>query len=72
MTSGQGGLLPPDLPVGLVAEVSESGVRIQPFVDFDHMEHLRLVDYELPRILRFSDSNPSPGALWQTSIQTVR
>ncbi len=72
VTSGQGGLLPPDLPVGVVAEVGESGVRVQPFVDFDHMEHLRLVDYELPRILRFSESSPSPGVLPRTSSQTAQ
>jgi hypothetical protein len=26
-------------------------VRVQPFVDWDRMEYLRLIDYELPGLL---------------------
>jgi len=60
VTSGHGGALPPDLPVGFVASVGEAGVRAQPYVDFDHLEYLRLVDFELPRYLTISGSD-EPG-----------
>lgn len=57
VTSGHGGLLPSDLPVGQVASVGDGGiVQVQPFVDFDRMEYLRLVDYALPRSLLFSET----------------
>ncbi len=51
VTSGHGGVFPPGLPVGQVAVSGEQGVRIQPFVDWGHMEYLRLVNYEMPGIL---------------------
>lgn len=52
VTSGQGGVFPPDLPIGIVSGVDESGIRIQPFLDRENMEFLRLVEYELPGLLR--------------------
>ncbi len=51
VTSGHGGVFPPGLPVGQVAVSGGQGVRIQPFVDWGHMEYLRLVNYEMPGIL---------------------
>ena len=61
MTSGHGGVFPPGLPVGQVTSVGEDGVRVQPFVDWGHMQYLRLVDYELPGILRSLDGSETPG-----------
>ena len=61
MTSGHGGVFPPGLPVGQVISVGEDGIRIQPFVDWGHMQYLRLVDYELPGILRSLDGSETPG-----------
>ncbi|MPZ08944.1 MAG: rod shape-determining protein MreC [Kiloniellaceae bacterium] len=52
-TSGHGGVFPPGLPIGVVSGVSESGFRVKPFVNWAHMEVLRIVDYELPGILDF-------------------
>ena len=34
ITSGHGGAFPPGLAVGIVASVSESGIRVQPFTNF--------------------------------------
>ena len=31
------------VPVGMVVETGEQGARVQPFVDWDHLEYLRLV-----------------------------
>ncbi len=51
VTSGHGGVFPPGLPVGVVTQASETAKRVQPFVDWAHMEFLRLADYELPGTL---------------------
>ncbi|MEO3428713.1 rod shape-determining protein MreC [Pelagibius sp. CAU 1746] len=52
-TSGHGGVFPPGLPIGVVAGVGEKGIRVKPFVDWSHMEMLRIVDYEMTGILDF-------------------
>lgn len=51
VTSGHGGVFPPGLPVGVVTQDGDLAVRVQPYVDWAHMEYVRLVDYELPGIL---------------------
>lgn len=61
LTSGNGGVFPPGLPVGVVIQASESVIRVQPYVDWAHMEYLRLVDYELPGLLL--PASPSPVGL---------
>lgn len=57
VTSGHGGALPGGLPIGVVTDVRENDVRVEPYVDWSHLEFLRLVDYELPSIL----SSPEDG-----------
>src|SRR3546814_4432666 len=52
-TSGHGGVFPPGLPIGVVSAVGERGIRVQPFVDWAHMEVLRIVEYALTGILDF-------------------
>lgn len=47
VTSGNGGAFPPGLPVGIVASVSDGGVAVQPLVDADRLEYVRVVDYGL-------------------------
>ena len=39
----------------MVVETGEKGARVEPFVDWDHLEHLRLVDYALPGILKIDE-----------------
>lgn len=51
LTSGDGGVFPAGLPVGVVAASEDGKVRVQPFVDWDRMEYLRLIDFELPGLL---------------------
>jgi len=55
VTSGHGGIFPPDLPVGVVSEVADGTLRVRPYVDWAHMEYLRLADYELPGELQTAD-----------------
>ena len=61
VTSGHGGVFPPGLPFGQVVSVGEEGVRVQPFVDWGHMEYLRLIDFELPGILSSFQGGEQPG-----------
>jgi rod shape-determining protein MreC len=51
VTSGSGGVFVAGLPVGLISAVVGSAVVVQPFVDWDRLDYVRLVDYELPRAL---------------------
>jgi len=51
MTSGHGGALPAGLPVGVIAEVGEHGVQVQPYVDWARLDFVRLLDYGLTGIL---------------------
>jgi rod shape-determining protein MreC len=51
VTSGHGGALPAGLPVGVVAEVGEHGVQVQPYVDWARLDFVRLLDYGLTGIL---------------------
>ena len=55
VTSGAGGVLPPGLPIGIVAATGDGVVRIQPLVDWHRLEFVRIVRYDLPRI---SESQP--------------
>ncbi len=61
VTSGHGGVFPPGLPIGQVASVSPEGIRVQPFVDWGHMEYLRLIDYQLPGILHAFQGDEGSG-----------
>jgi rod shape-determining protein MreC len=45
VTSGQGGLFPPGIPIGVVASSGERDVRVELFADPSRLEHVRLVDY---------------------------
>lgn len=46
VTSGHGGVFPPGIAVGVVASVDEDGVRIRPFVNWQRLEFVRVVDYD--------------------------
>lgn len=45
VTSGRGGLLPPGLPIGLVSAINNDKIAVRTWVDFDRLDHLRLLDY---------------------------
>lgn len=51
VTSGHGGTFPPGLPVGVITAVENGLVQVQPFVDWEQVEYVRLVDYELSGLL---------------------
>lgn len=47
VTSGQGGVFPPGLPVGAVAAIDGGVPRVEPYVELSRVEYLRIVDYGL-------------------------
>lgn len=51
VTSGHGDVFPPGLPVGEIAEVGESGVRVRPFASEERLRFIRLVDFGRDGIL---------------------
>jgi rod shape-determining protein MreC len=54
VTSGQGGVFPPGLPVGVVATFDGELAHVEPFVELSRVDYLRLVDYGL------ADALPNP------------
>jgi rod shape-determining protein MreC len=51
VTSGQGGVFPPGLPVGVVANVDSEGASVEPYAALSRVDYLRLVDYGLAEAL---------------------
>lgn len=57
VTSGHGGVFPPGLPVGLVESVNRTDeghlgkVLIRPFVNWNQIEHVRVVDFKMPGLV---------------------
>lgn len=58
VTSGHGGVFAPGLPIGVVAAVGDDGVRVQPFVDWDRLEYLRLIDFGADDLLSAPQGPP--------------
>jgi rod shape-determining protein MreC len=59
VTSGDGGVFPPGMPVGTVASVDIGNIRIEPFADLTRVEYLRIVDFGLAGVLP-PDAVPQP------------
>ena len=47
VTSGEGGVFPPGLPVGVVAAIDPDGARVEPYVELSQLDHVLMVDYGL-------------------------
>lgn len=58
-TSGHGGVFPAGLPVGVIVSTGEGGIRVQPFVDLDRLEYLRLIEYGIGGSLPVSAPPPA-------------
>ncbi len=58
VTSGHGDAFPPGIPVGVIASVGETGVRVEPFAESDRLEFVRIVDYGLRGILSAASEDP--------------
>lgn len=48
LTSGMGGVFPPDLPVGEVSEISPLGeIKVRPQVNLDRLNYVSVIEYEI-------------------------
>ena len=47
VTSGEGGVFPPGLPVGVVAAIDDGGARVEPYAELWQLDYVLLVDYGL-------------------------
>lgn len=60
-TSGHGGLFPPGLPVGVVSSMDSDRIRVQPLVDFDRLEFVRILEYETVREIKAAPTAADPA-----------
>jgi rod shape-determining protein MreC len=51
VTTGEGGVFPPGLPVGVVSVVDATGPRVEPYVELSQIGYVLVVDYGLSRSL---------------------
>lgn len=51
VTSGEGGVFPPGLPVGVVSAVDSAGPRVEPYVEMSQLGYVMVVDYGLSNAL---------------------
>jgi rod shape-determining protein MreC len=51
VTSGDGGVFPPGMPVGTVSSIDGGLIRVEPFADLSRVEYLRVVDFGLAGVL---------------------
>lgn len=56
VTSGHGGVLPAGIAIGTVTAMTKEGIRITPVVDWDALEYVRILDYQLDGVV-----SPAPG-----------
>lgn len=59
VTSGHGGVYPPGLVVGAVAQVSDTDVSVQPFVDWSRLSQAVILDYGVDGILPAPEQVPT-------------
>ena len=59
VTSGHGGLLPPDIPIGHIAEIDGTSVLVSSLVDWDRLDYVRILDYRFADDLSQYLNNPS-------------
>lgn len=51
VTSGEGGVFPPGLPVGVVSAADGGGLRVEPYVELSQLGYVMVVDYGLSNAL---------------------
>ena len=55
VTSGDGGLIPPGLPVGLVVQTSDGMFRVQSFANRERLDYVRVLKYDFPTEVKRQD-----------------
>jgi rod shape-determining protein MreC len=51
ITSGEGGIFPPGLPVGTIIEIKDDQVIVQPYANMDRLDFVNVLNFTLPGVL---------------------
>lgn len=62
VTSGHGGAFPPGIPIGVVTSVTDTAIRVDPYIKRHRLQYVRVVDYGLQGILDDVDARPDVPA----------
>jgi rod shape-determining protein MreC len=60
VTSGDGGQLPADLPVGTIVSIGEKGVWVKPVSDIDRLSYVQVVNTDIDQALVTGEIAPPP------------
>lgn len=63
VTSGDGGQLPPDLPVGTIVSVGADGVWVKPLTDIDGLTHVQVINADIDQSIVTGQITPQPSAV---------
>lgn len=66
VTSGHGGILPPDLPVGLVSKVTDKKIRVRLFSSETRVKRVRVLQYDFPNEVTDAESQGPESPVLQT------
>lgn len=73
VTSGEGGVFPPGLPVGVVAALGPGEARVEPYVELSQLEYVLIVDYglsgALPQPAPRPDRRSKPAAADEAGVR---
>lgn len=47
VTSGDGGVLPPDIPIGVISKVTSDRIEVTPLADLDRLSHVQVVNTDI-------------------------
>jgi len=59
VTSGDGGLLPADIPIGTIVEVSKDGIYVQPLADIAKVTYVQVINADSDPSLQTGDITPT-------------
>ncbi len=59
VTSGDGGQLPPDLPIGTIVSVGADGVWVKPLTEIDRLTHVQVVNADVDQTLITGEVTPA-------------
>jgi rod shape-determining protein MreC len=58
VTSGDGGQLPPDIPIGTIIEVGPGGIVVQPLADMNALTYVQVINAQMDRALATGEITP--------------
>src|SRR3546814_20882666 len=60
--SGHSGVFSPGLPIGVVTAIDDVAIKVTPYVDWNRLEYVRLLDFGLEGVLK-PPAGPPPFSL---------